>query len=41
VDLRAVLDGLEERTFTFACQGIDRPAGRLVAVLTTPSRPDV
>lgn len=41
MDLRAVLDGLEERTFTFACQGIDCPAERLVAVPTKPSRPPV
>lgn len=39
MDLRAVLDGLEERTSTFACQGIDYPAGRPVAVLTTPLGP--
>lgn len=37
VGLRACLDGLEDRTFTIACQGIDCPAGRLVAVPTRPS----
>jgi hypothetical protein len=40
-DLRAVMDGLEDRTLSFACQGIDCAAGRLVAVPTTLFRPSV